>query len=89
MTRAIKWRRRYPFGARGPARYDAEITVSRSVALVVGHAVQSGTPGRDTYPWDWYLTDHGVARAKPGAKRHSGTTDTLASAKRQIEGAVE
>lgn len=57
---------------------------------VLGVAVYTGS-GADNYPWDWYLTDEGQARANAAAKsreamriRTTGVADTLRSAKQAV-----
>lgn len=54
----------------------------------VAVAVKSGSH-LDDYPWDWYLTYHGVVHVpevpRPGKRHHAGVTDTLRSAKRAVE----
>ena len=62
----------------GPSEYAGDVDGTE-----VARVALTGRRGVDHYPWDWYFTDAGEARRRPGA-RTSGVTDTLRSAKEQV-----
>lgn len=47
-------------------------------------AANTSQTGSEDYPWDWYLTDAGVNLAGKNARHHTGSCDTLRSAKADV-----
>jgi len=77
MTRTASWHR----------SKDARGQVTHSLidgeGNILGYATQTGHPGRDDYPWDWWLAHTGLRDLPPGRKA-SGVTDTLKAAKVEV-----
>ena len=52
---------------------------------------RSGTPGRDNYPWDWYLADGWqepqISGLPQAYRKTSGVTDTMAAAVDHVQSA--